>query len=375
MTCPMPLTRTYPLSKPPNHTLPVPRYTATLLSSTTHLHTLYIGLQTHSTSGAITAAAHQLQKHIQFWIDSTPELSHESESPLDLTYERFTLIDHAGGDPAGSKVWVCYQSFTTRGSSPPSPIFPDIDLPSLYKTIPEASRPAIGLWKESFTTPVGRLETNYSGTDYLPGLARIPGVRVAEHELATYWGAARDRIPEAGWDLFPRPDTGGMRTEVGDVDGRGHVFKGTNKANVVHIRSGQWWENCEDEERGAYEGKLEPTLRAGLSYLNSHREESGCMRIRYLRNGEGDEDVRETCGAGFFHNLEDLERWSKTHSSHLKIWRGALAHYKAFPENRRLRTWHEVSVIREGEARWEYMNCKGGTGVMGCVVLEGTPLA
>jgi hypothetical protein len=36
------------------------------------------------------------------------------------------------------------------------------------------------------------------------------------------------------------------------------------------------------------------------------------------------------------------------HSSHLKIWRRALAHYKAFPVERRLRTWHKVSVTEEG---------------------------
>lgn len=142
------------------------------------------------------------------------------------------------------------------------------------------------------------------------------------------------------------------------------------------------------EETRAYEEKLEPVLRAGLQYLNENRGETGCMGVRYLRNvrnltssdndgddsaldggGEGKER-KETCGAGFFHNLEDLERWSKTHGSHLKIWRGALAHYKAFPRDRMLRTWHEVSVIREGDAKFEYVNCKAGTGVMGSVGLE-----
>jgi hypothetical protein len=79
---------------------------------------------------------------------------------------------------------------------------------------------------------------------------------------------------------------------------------------------------------------------------------------------------KETCGAGFFANLEDLENWAKTHSSHLAIWRGAMAHYKAFPDNRLFRTWHEVSVIHEGDAKFEYINCTPGTGVMGTSELQ-----
>jgi hypothetical protein len=150
---------------------------------------------------------------------------------------------------------------------------------------------------------------------------------------------------------------------------------GTNHNNIVHIRSGQWWEPCTQTETDAYEQKLEPTLRKGLAYLNTHAAETGAMGLRYLRNTTASDPLhdhgrKETCGAGFFANLEDLETWAKTHSSHLAIWRGAMAHYKAFPDNRLFRTWHEVSVVKQGEARWEYVNCTAGTGVMGSTVLD-----
>jgi hypothetical protein len=143
----------------------------------------------------------------------------------------------------------------------------------------------------------------------------------------------------------------------------------------VHIRSGQWWENCNKTETSAYEVKLEPTLRKGLQYLNDNAKETGAMGLRYLRNTDIDKPLvdygrKETCGAGFFANLEDLENWAKTHSSHLAIWRGAMAHYKAFPDNRMFRTWHEVSVIKEGDAIFEYVNCTQGTGVMGATHLQ-----
>lgn len=65
----------------------------------------------------------------------------------------------------------------------------------------------------------------------------------------------------------------------------------------------------------------------------------------------------------FFRNMTDLEGWAARHPSHLAIWAGAVKHGKRFGEERRFRTWHEVSVLRGGEARFEYVNCVEGTGV------------
>lgn len=81
-----------------------------------------------------------------------------------------------------------------------------------------------------------------------------------------------------------------------------------------------------------------------------------------MRNADLPADInsrprKETCGAGFFTSLKDLERWAHTHKSHLKIFNGALAHYKEFGDMRRFRTWHEVSVIREADATFDYVNC------------------
>ena len=51
-----------------------------------------------------------------------------------------------------------------------------------------------------------------------------------------------------------------------------------------------------------------------------------------------------------------------------------MAHYKAFSDNRMFRTWHEVSVIKEGDAMFEYVNCTQGTGVMGAMHLQANDL-
>lgn len=358
MACPV---RRFPLRKPKNHRLPVPRYTLTLPRDVTHVHTSYIGVQQHDEDAAGTKL--QVCREIESWLKSDNGLS---------TFETFSLID--GREAPGTTIWVGY--WTDADSH--ARALKRLQLSSKYSQLPHGARSSIGLWHESFRTAVSRLETNYSGLDYLPGLGQIPDSRAEEHDLATYWGAARDRVPDSAHDLFTRPTTSIFRPKA-VPRGLGERLTGTSHANLVHIRSGQWWENCSQIEADAYEHRLEPALRNGLQYLNDNAEQTGAMGLRYLRNTDVDRPLidyakKETCGAGFFANLEDLENWAKTDSSHLAIWRGAMAHYKAFPDNRLFRTWHEVSVIREGDATFEYINCTPGTGVMGTTPLEAEDL-
>lgn len=356
MACPV---RLYPLRKPKNHRLPVPRYTLSLPSKVERIYTTYVGVQQHIDDADSLSAKTGACRDIQSWLTS-------STSPS--CFESFTLID--GREAPGTTIWVGYWTDGTRHAA----ALESLNLRSVFARHPAQHRASLGLWHESFATDVSRLETNYSGLDYLPGLGQIPDSSAAEHDLATYWGAARDRIPDSARDLFPRPPGASSRPAT-EPRGRGQVLSGTSHANLVHIRSGQWWASCSPAETEAYVQNLEPTLRRGMRYLNDNAKETGTLGIRYLRNTRADAPLadhgrKETCGAGFFANLEDLEHWAKTHSSHLAIWRGAMAHYKAFPEDRRLRTWHEVSVIREGDARFEYVNCVPGTGVMGAARLE-----
>lgn len=349
MSCPA---RLYPLRKPKNHRLPIPKWKLTVPSSASHVHTAYIGIQQRSDERAAVQARAQATAAVQDWLRT-------DDGPL--ASESFTLIN--GNDVQNAPVWVCYWFGGARFNRSVQ----SLSLPDVYSKLGVTGRASIGMWRESFTTPFSRLETSYSGLDYLPGLARIAGTGTEEHTCSAYWGSARDRIPDSAHDLFPPPaDTTPINPVPRSI---GQYLVGTNYQNLVHIRSGQFWQNCGQEEADAYEKKLEPTLEAGLEYLWGNPAESGARGLRYLRNGDG-HGRRETCGAGFFASLESLETWAKSHPSHLAIYRGAMAHFKAFGDARDLRTWHEVSVLEEADARFEYINCTPNTGVVSTLPLE-----
>lgn len=361
MSCPV---RKYPLRTPENHRVPIPRWTLSLPESISKAYVSYIGIQIHSDNECALKAKDVVIGIVQDWLS-------RSDGPA--AFESFILIE--GNDNQDTVVWVCYWSDQAQQASS----LERLSLTSIHLHLSAEAHESVGLWQESFETEVSRLETNYSGLDYLPGLARLPESKAVEHRLSAYWGAARDRIPDSAHDLFPPAAEIKRPTQV--PRSLGQRLIGSNHENLVHIRSGQFWTNCGQQEADAYEKKLEPTLRKGLEYLRGNPLDTGAMGIRYLRNetlpmvSDRGYEMKETCGAGFFTNLEDLERWAHTHQSHLKIYRGALSHYKEFGEYRKFRTWHEVCLIREGKAMFEYINCTPQTGVIAHLCLTQQPLS
>ncbi|KAL4932514.1 phenylacetaldoxime dehydratase family protein [Aspergillus undulatus] len=373
------MSRKYPLAKPPGHKPPMERWKLEFDSPTT-IHTTYIGVQRHgSTSDSLLAYTKAI------------DITQASLDSAKTTSEKFTFIE--GDDAPESTTWVCYHTSRDPTSGPGH----GLHLRSIYEALGKPS--TIGLWKESFSTPTSRLETNYSGLDYLPGLAQLPSTRSnpVAHTLTAYWGAARDRIPESASDLFslPSADEDPISISISNSASKqrslGRYVHGTNNLdNIVHIRSGQFWENCTDAERQAYEENLEPALREGLRYVWNNRSESGALGLRFLRNSRSTyartpitpspsshEDelpnlVKETSAAGFFRNLSDLERWAKGHPSHHAIFNGAIKHARRFGAERKMRTWHEVSVLKRGEVCFEYLNCVPETGVVRFCELEGS---
>ncbi|EAU29290.1 conserved hypothetical protein [Aspergillus terreus NIH2624] len=353
----MPTGRIYPLARPEGHKPPVQRWRLVYPDAATPVHTAYIGIQQHDDSAAGQDAFRTAADVVREFVKS---MSCQDQSRVT---ETFRFLD--GDDCKNAIIHVCYWEDARSYEEDLSRLRPM----DIYTRVQRA--PGIGIWCERFTTPISRLETNYSGIDYLPGLAQLSQGQPTEHTLTAYWGAARDRIPSSGHDAFPRdhPESATYPPQI--PRGLGQRLFGCNPYdNLVHIRSGQYWQRCDAAEAEAYETMLEPTLKTGLKYLWDTRDESGAIGLRFLRNEWGAEEAKETCAAGFFRNLDDLEQWAKQHPSHIAIFKGALKHARVFGENRKMRTWHEVSILKRGEAHFEYVNCQPHTGVIKYVALQ-----
>lgn len=209
--------RNHPLNRPPNHKVPVPRWVLQLPEGITHIYTLYLGVQAHiQNSDAISRAEHSIQDY----------LGGKDGKPVAVDILRVTN----GFDLVHSKVWIAYwtdsQEFDTK--------FRALDLKKTWEGLGD-SKDSIGIWSESFTTPLERLETNYASLLHQPGIAQVPGSDFPAHNLTAYWKAARDRLPGSKDDLFLPPD--GIQPPGNAPRGFGEHLKGSNYNNMCHIRT------------------------------------------------------------------------------------------------------------------------------------------
>jgi hypothetical protein len=206
--------RRYPLKRPKNHKIPVPRWTLKLPENITHIYTLYIGVQSHNQSSTTNA-----ERSMQDW------LNEDQGKPIAVDTFRVTN----GFDIVNSRVWVAYWTDNNAFESK----LTSLDLVRTWNDFGN-DKQSIGLWEEHFTTPIDRLETNYASLLHQPGIAQIPGGEFPEHNLTAYWGAGRDRLPAAANDLFLVPDETPEPNE--EPKGFGEYLSGSNYDNMCHIR-------------------------------------------------------------------------------------------------------------------------------------------
>ncbi|KAL2829617.1 heme-containing dehydratase protein [Aspergillus pseudoustus] len=354
--------RVFSLKRPPGHKPKKQRWTVKFHKDVHKVCTLYLGVQYHGRTKNNQART-QAEQYIELL------LSNEPYQPT--VKETFRMT--AGNDIPGSKLWIAHWTDPIRFFAK----LKEIDLLRIWLDLGDCSRHEIGLWYEQFTVPLDRLQTNYVRLDYhKPGLAALPMVELPPHDLTEYWGAGRDRLAASAFDEFPllaHPTTTDTAPRIEQV-GHGQRIWGTNYNNMCHIRSGQRWEDCDDEERAAYEGSLQPTLMRGMQYLWDNPEETGSIGLRMgkrvIAGATDEQSVLETSVMGFHRNWADLEKWSSRHPSHLEIFSASMKHNKRFGDDRKFITWQEVAILKEGEAAFEYVNCDLKTGVMRWVELD-----
>lgn len=177
---------------------------------------------------------------------------------------------------------------------------------------------------------------------------------ISEH---AYWGSMRDRLPSSQTSALE--PSGELRFERnGD-----HVVVHPHDGMAL-IRSGQDWIDTVGEPRERWLEHIQPVLREGMDFLTTEGMAIGCYSNRLMQVSKDGELIEKTYGHGWWHSLAELEHWSKSHQTHLKIF-GTFGQYiKEFGGSKGLRLYHEVGALKAEQLRFEYLGCHEKTGLL-----------
>ncbi|UKZ46322.1 hypothetical protein TrVGV298_000523 [Trichoderma virens] len=274
--------RELPLNQPENWQVKFPRYMVELPEHVHDVNVSYIGIQPRHEEIPVRGSHTELNAHVSSAAQRTAatkieEWIRQGAGELAPVLWEKTYVE-AGYDVPDTEIYILYWTDKDVAKAANK----SLNLQQLHKTLSPSDQEIVGVWRESFTVPKLRFETVYSGNDYQPGIASLEGAQQVSHKFTGYWGAARDRFPASSHDPF-EPEYK-LSTPNFDKDNKGRVIEGENKVSVLHIRSGQYWERCKEDEREAYESTLEPVLRVGMTYLEENAAESGDIGLRFSRN-------------------------------------------------------------------------------------------
>jgi aldoxime dehydratase len=221
----------------------------------------------------------------------------------------------------------------------------------------------VGYFREVYDIPVERFETIWSSPSaHAIGVRDFLAVEGPMREHA-YWGAARDRLAVSDFDDLVSPL--GAELALSDADTLGRRVTVTPPENLCVIRSGQDWSRCNEAEMASYFASVEPALRAGMEFLASHRDETGCIDCRFAQELDADgETIAQTFGLAQFLTLGHLEDWSKSHDTHLAIFNSFMAMVAAHDFDVSLHLYHELFVTSRENPAFEYINCHNRTGLL-----------
>lgn len=216
----------------------------------------------------------------------------------------------------------------------------------------------LGYFREIASPGVERFETLYAMPVGMEGVGLAMGTRSDEIQEHGYWGSMRDRIPLSQTDaMLPSGQLAAERAP-NRVRVSGHE-------NLVIIRSGQDWSETVDKERELYLGEMEPVLRAGMDFLRDEGLPVGCYSNRYLRHIDAHGQPEEkSFSVSHWRSLSHLERWSESHPTHIEIFGTFMRMVQSLQAELKWKGYHEVSVLRAEDQRYEYINCHPATGLL-----------
>ncbi len=305
--------RTVPARKPEGHQPSAPRYTLRWQDPVETMVSEYYGIQS---AGLSWDQQRQFFDHVQ------ASFAHP-DGPAAHEVMRFT--DEAGETNA---VVVAYWLDATRHARWSLLA----EFPKWFAAKERIASGDIGYWKETIAVPYDRHETIYSEPHYKIGFARTPNASIESMTTNGYFGAARDRVPVSAIDPLESP----LRhapPKARVIKSRSRRLRVSTPHNMTALRSGQFWVGAGPEQLEDYQENLQPKLMRGMNFLLDNKEDTGTLTLRVMTNLDADGRERaETSVLAYFLSLDQLEDWSKSHVTHLDIYRHAIAMNRKFKE-------------------------------------------
>lgn len=220
-----------------------------------------------------------------------------------------------------------------------------------------------GYFLEIYYPKITEFETIFSNPKTPEGIAHLAQSMSDEMQEHAYYGSMRDRLPLA--------QTKNLRGEDGNfsvlgISNHGQRITLKGKENLSLIRSGQDWEGTEGKERDLYLNDVEPILRQGMDFLANEGLAEGCFNCRYMTvlDANTGKPLNKTFGLAYFRDLEHLERWAKSHPTHVQIFGSFMKYVQEMNFQVNLKLFHEVLSIPSQSQYFEYILCHNKTGLL-----------
>lgn len=344
--------RTCPARMPPEYEPSFPAYCARFSPSVNDVVMAIIGAQHQNTDVEAATNAKALQQILSFVKGST------SDSP-----KHFDIASVTDAQGWYNEVVIAYWDDKVKFDSWKSASGFD----SWWKGL-DPKQEQNGWFQETFLPSMDRVETIYS--DVNPGTSPEAHGAMSDHMSGlirehVYWGSMRDRLPVSQTDELVGEKADNANLQSDTISTRIQI---PGKQNLCIIRSGQDWSKTNLEERPLYLDTMHPVLIEGMDFLRDHGDQVGCYSCRLMKIIDANSlssDTDQTFGLAYFDDIASLEKWSKEHKTHLKIFGGFLKYVKKLDMNITLRLYHEVFVLKPEQQYFEYVGCHPGTGMLG----------
>jgi hypothetical protein len=222
----------------------------------------------------------------------------------------------------------------------------------------------VGRWIEHAHVLPDHLDTLIADPTTYWGLAKLAGT-IQLTQQHGYWGGTRDRIRISEKDSLDNATGPTLPEPAIPPKGYGEIVDVVMPANAVVARGGPDWSKCRENERAIFDASVHPAFVAGCEYLMDDPADAGCYAAYIIRESDSDgRAVERNHLIAYFVQLSDLERWTRSHPTHIAIYANFMKMVQEIGRMPDLNLYHEVSVIPAGGLRATYVNCAPETGLL-----------